>query len=149
MLQWLPGSPVQSCPDPACWIGLAGHLLQHTTQLVTVKQATFSISRNGGRYHKQGNTLYNHPSKVDMCHCVLCTPCVHVYVRNVQDTLPADTDEFAVSVLVRTSMEEAGRPREAAIARGGTNNTTHHKTFSITITGHEVLVYSYEYKKVA
>lgn len=70
---------------------------------------------------------------------------VYVHVCNVQDTLPAETDEFAVSVLVRTSMEEAGRPREAAIARGGTNKTTHHKT---TIIGHEVLVYSYDAKTI-
>jgi hypothetical protein len=31
-------------------------------------------------------------------------------------TSPAETPELAESVLVRTSMEEAGRPREAAIA---------------------------------
>ena len=63
-----------------------------------------------------------------MCVCVCACVCVRaracavcVYAAHV---LPADVAELAMSVLVRTSMEEAGRPRDAAIAgsRRRTNN---------------------------
>ena len=47
---------------------------------------------------------------------------VHAVIKVYIVYIPAETPELAVSVLVRTSMEEAGRPREAAIARIITEN---------------------------
>ena len=45
----------------------------------------------------------------------------YVYVLKVS-CVPGETQELAASVLVRISMEEAGRPKEAAIAERKTKH---------------------------